>query len=186
MANNEMKVAKDVDLKRYMGRWYEIASFPSRFQPKNGENTRATYTLKEDGTVNVLNETWTNGKRGYIEGTAYKADPNSNEAKLKVKFYVPPFLPIIPVVGDYWVLFLDDDYQYALVGQPTRKFLWILCRQTHLDEEIYNQLVERAKQEGYDVSKLHKTPQSDTPPEEEEEGPKDTKGFWWIKSLLGK
>jgi apolipoprotein D and lipocalin family protein len=184
MANNEMKVAKDVDLKRYMGRWYEIASFPSRFQPKNGENTRATYTLKEDGTVNVLNETWTNGKRGYIEGTAYKADPNSNEAKLKVKFYVPPFLPIIPVVGDYWVLFLDDDYQYALVGQPTRKFLWILCRQTHLDEEIYNQLVERAKQEGYDVSKLHKTPQSDSPPEEE--GPKDTTGFWWIKSLLGK
>eukprot|EP00258_Populus_trichocarpa_P013787 XP_002325147.3 temperature-induced lipocalin-1 isoform X1 [Populus trichocarpa] len=180
----EMEVVKGVDLKRYMGRWYEIASFPSRFQPKNGVNTRATYTLNEDGTVHVLNETWNDGKRGYIEGSAYKADPNSDEAKLKVKFYVPPFLPIIPVVGDYWVLSLDEDYQYALIGQASRKYLWILCRKTHMEDEIYNQLVEKAKEEGYDVEKLHKTPQTDPPPEEE--GPKDTKGIWWFQSILGK
>ncbi|KAK6944383.1 Lipocalin/cytosolic fatty-acid binding domain [Dillenia turbinata] len=161
-----------------------IISINIKFQPKNGENTRATYTLKEDGTVHVLNETWSDGKRGSIDGTAYKADPNSDEAKFKVKFYVPPFLPIIPVVGNYWVLFIDDDYQYALIGEPSRKYLWILCRQTHLDEEIYNQLVQRAKDEGYDVSKLHKTPQSDPPPEGE--GPKDTKGIWWIKSIFGR
>ncbi|WVZ19196.1 hypothetical protein V8G54_006518 [Vigna mungo] len=209
MAKKEMEVVKNVDLKRYMGRWYEIASFPSRFQPKNGENSRATYTLNEDGTVNVLNETWSDGKRGYIEGTAYKADPKSDEAKLKVKFYVPPFLPIIPVVGDYWVLFLDDDYHYALIGQPSRRYLWvnitevealpkfrmllqtdtdklkILCRQTHLDEEIYNQLVQKAKDEGYDVSKLRQTPQSDPPPEAEQ-GSQDNKGIWWIKSIFGK
>ncbi|GLT25395.1 hypothetical protein SLA2020_005260 [Shorea laevis] len=185
MANKEMEVVRNLDIKRYMGRWYEIASFPSTFQPKNGVNTRATYTLKEDGTVNVLNETWTEGKRGYIEGTAYKADPKSDEAKLKVKFYVPPFLPIIPVVGDYWVLIIDDDYQYALIGQPSRKYLWILCRQTQMDEEIYNQLLQKAKDEGYDVSKLHKTPQSDPPPEGEET-PRDTKGIWWIKSIFGK
>ncbi|XP_027901736.1 temperature-induced lipocalin-1-like isoform X3 [Vigna unguiculata] len=185
MAKKEMKVEKGVDLQRYMGRWYEIASFPSRFQPKNGANTRATYTLKEDGSVHVLNETFSDGKRGFIEGTAYKADPNSDEAKLKVKFYVPPFLPIIPVVGDYWVLFLDQDYQYALIGQPSRKYLWILSRKPDLDEEIYKELVEKAKEEGYDVSKLQKTPQSDRP-EEAEEGPRDTKGFWWIKSILGK
>ncbi|EEF38844.1 temperature-induced lipocalin-1 [Ricinus communis] len=184
-AKNEMEVVKGLDIKRYMGRWYEIASFPSRFQPKNGVNTRATYTLNEDGTVHVLNETWSDGKRGYIEGTAYKANPKSDEAKLKVKFYVPPFLPIIPVVGDYWVLYLDDDYSYALIGQPSRNYLWILCRRTHLDDEIYNQLVEKAKEEGYDVSKLHKTQQSDPPPEGEE-GPKDTKGIWWIKSILGR
>lgn len=125
MAKKEMEVVKGVDLQRYMGRWYEIASFPSRNQPKNGTDTRATYTLKEDGTVHVLNETWSDGKRGFIEGTAYKADPNSDEAKLKVKFYLPPFLPIIPVTGDYWVLFLDDDYQYALIGQPSKKSLWV-------------------------------------------------------------
>ncbi|KAL3744198.1 hypothetical protein ACJRO7_013453 [Eucalyptus globulus] len=93
MAKKEMEAVKGLDLRRYMGRWYEIATFPSRFQPKNGVDTRATYALKEDGTVCVLNETWANGKRGSIEGTAYKVDPSSDEAKLKVKFYVPPFLP---------------------------------------------------------------------------------------------
>ncbi|KAI5675989.1 hypothetical protein M9H77_06939 [Catharanthus roseus] len=180
----EMEVVKGLDLQRYMGRWYEIASFPSRFQPRNGTNTRATYTLNPDGTtVHVLNETWSDGKRGSIEGTAYKADPKSDEAKLKVKFYVPPFLPIIPVVGDYWVLYIDNDYQYALIGQPARRYLWILCRSPHMDDETYNMLVEKAKGEGYDVSKLHKTPQPEPPPED---APKDTKGAWWIKSLLGK
>ncbi|KAI9191493.1 hypothetical protein LWI28_009152 [Acer negundo] len=83
MAKKEMEVVKNLDVERYMGRWYEIASFPSRFQPKNGVDTRATYSLNEDGTVHVLNETWNDGKRGYIEGSAYKADPKSDEAKLK-------------------------------------------------------------------------------------------------------
>lgn len=180
-----MEVVKKLDVEKYMGRWYEIASFPSRFQPKNGVNTRATYTLNPDGTVHVLNETWCDGKRGYIEGTAYKADPKSDEAKLKVKFYVPPFLPIIPVTGDYWVLHIDENYQYALIGQPSRNYLWVLCRQNSLDDEIYNQLVEKAKEEGYDVSKLHKTPHTNPPPENDD-APKDTKGIWWIKSILGK
>ncbi|KAL6012116.1 hypothetical protein ACLOJK_002593 [Asimina triloba] len=183
-SKKEIEVVKGLDLGKYMGRWYEIASMPSWFQPKNGINTRATYKLNEDGTVHVLNETWSDGKRSSIEGSAYKADPNSQEAKLKVKFYVPPFLPIIPVVGNYWVLFIDEDYQYVLVGEPSRKNLWILCRQNDLDEEIYNQLLEKAKEQGYDVSKLHKTTQTDPPPEDE--GPKDTKGLWWIKSILGK
>ncbi|OIT01520.1 PREDICTED: temperature-induced lipocalin-1-like [Nicotiana attenuata] len=185
MATKVMEVVKKLDIEKYMGRWYEIASFPSRFQPKNGVNTRATYTLNPDGTVHVLNETWSDGKRGYIEGTAYKADPKSDEAKLKVKFYVPPFLPIIPVTGDYWVLHIDENYQYALIGQPSRNYLWVLCRQNSLDDEIYNQLVEKAKEEGYDVSKLHKTPHTNPPPENND-APKDTKGIWWIKSILGK
>ncbi|KAK4479482.1 hypothetical protein RD792_018150 [Penstemon davidsonii] len=185
MAKKEMETVKGLDIEKYMGRWYELASFPSRFQPKNGVDTRATYTLRPDGTVNVLNETWSDGKRGFIEGTAYKADPKSDEAKLKVKFYVPPFLPIIPVTGDYWVLYIDADYQYAVVGQPSRSYLWILSRQSHVDEEIYNELVEKAKEEGYDVSKLHKTTHSETPPGSDD-APKDTKGIWWIKSIFGK
>ncbi|CAI9760582.1 unnamed protein product [Fraxinus pennsylvanica] len=186
MAEERMTVVKGLDVARYMGRWYEIASFPSRNQPKNGSNTRATYTLNpDDGTVNVLNETWTDGKRGFIQGTAYKADPSNDEAKLKVKFYVPPFLPIFPVTGDYWVLYIDSDYQHALVGQPSRSSLWILCRKPDLDEGTYKELVEKAEAEGYDVSKLHKTPQADPPPESET-APNDTKGIWWIKSILGK
>ncbi|CAA2981421.1 temperature-induced lipocalin-1-like [Olea europaea var. sylvestris] len=185
MAKKEMEVVKGLDIEKYMGRWYEIASFPSRFQPKNGVNTRATYTLNPDGTVHVLNETWSDGKRGFIEGTAYKSDPNSDEAKLKVKFYVPPFLPIIPVTGNYWVLYIDEDYRYVLIGEPSRTSLWILCRQPQLDEEIHYMLVQKAKDEGYDVEKLHKTPQSDPPPKSED-APADTKGFWWIKSIFGK
>ncbi|CAM8931847.1 unnamed protein product [Rhodiola kirilowii] len=184
--DKEMEVVKGIDLKRYMGRWYEIASFPSFFQPKNGVNTRATYTLNEDGTtVKVLNETWSNGKRDYIEGVAYKADPSSDEAKLKVKFYLPPFLPIIPVVGDYWVLYIDDDYQYAVIGQPSRKYLWILSRKNEIDEEVYKELVEKAAEQGYDVSKLHRTPHTNPPPEGDE-APTDKTGIWWIKSIFGK
>ncbi|KAH9312543.1 hypothetical protein KI387_027578 [Taxus chinensis] len=182
-----MEVVKGVDLEKYMGRWYEIASIPSRFQPKGGVNTRATYTLNPDSTVHVLNETWTNGKRGSIEGTAYKVDPQSDEAKLKVKFYVPPFLPIFPVLGDYWVIALDADYRWAMVGQPSRKFLWILSREPHLDEEIYNQLLEKARKEGYNVDLLHKTTHTAQGPEEEQETPKPKDGgVWWLKALFGK
>ncbi|CAI0391237.1 unnamed protein product [Linum tenue] len=97
---------------------------PALFQPKKGENTRATYTLKEDGaTVGVLNETWSDRKRSFIEGIAYKADPESDEAKLKVKLKVPPILPVFPVTGDYWVLYIDPEYQHTLIDQPSRKYL---------------------------------------------------------------
>lgn len=122
----DLNVAQNVDLTRYQGRWYEIASMPSRFQPTTGTNSRATYKLRDDQTVEVLNETWLDGKRSYITGTAWKVDPASPDAKLKVRFVVPPFLPIFPVTGDYWVMKLDaENYQWALVGQPSRKFLWV-------------------------------------------------------------
>ncbi|KAI3874787.1 hypothetical protein MKW98_019360 [Papaver atlanticum] len=150
-SKKEMEVVKDLDIKRYMGIWYEIASFPSRFQPKNGVNTRATYTLQEDGkTVTVLNETWTDGKRGFIQGTAYAADPSSNEAQLKVKFYVPPFLPIIPVVGDYWVLSIDPDnftLQKQSITEPDLQDLHVdvnLCNKRSLGQM---KRWERKKQE---------------------------------------
>ncbi|KAL0710069.1 hypothetical protein Bca4012_017047 [Brassica carinata] len=181
----EMEVVKGLDLERYMGRWYEIASFPSRFQPKDGVDTRATYTLNPDGTVKVLNETWNGGKRGFIQGSAFKTDPKSDEAKFKVRFYLPPFLPIIPVTGDYWVLYIDPEYQHAVIGQPSRSYLWILSRTAHVEEETYKELVKKAVEQGYDVSKLHKTPQSDAPPESNA-APDDTKGIWWLKSIFGK
>ncbi|KAG1358948.1 putative Temperature-induced lipocalin-1 [Cocos nucifera] len=149
--------------------------------------TRATYALRPDGTVRVLNETRTAGgsRRASIEGTAFRAEPADEEARLKVRFYVPPFLPVFPVVGDYCVLFVDENYQRAVVGQPSRRHLWILSRQIHMEEEIYNQLVEKVKEQGYDVEKLQKTQPIDPPPLGEE-GLNDTKGLGWIKSLLGK
>ncbi|XP_047311960.1 temperature-induced lipocalin-1-like [Impatiens glandulifera] len=161
-----MEVMKGVDLKKYMGLWYEIARIKSKFQPKDGVNTRTIYTLRKDGeTMNVLNETWTpNGKRGSIEGIAYKSDPKSVEAKLKIKFMVPPFMPVFPVFGDYWILHLDDNYHYALIGQPSRNSLWILCRENRLDEEIYKMLVKKAADEGYDTRKVCKTYHTEPPP----------------------
>ncbi|KAF8012558.1 hypothetical protein BT93_I0656 [Corymbia citriodora subsp. variegata] len=163
--DNVPTVVKGLDLERYVGRWYEIASLPTFFMPKDGTDTRATYALNKNGTVDVLNETWVNGKRNSIKGIAYKDDPNSDEAKLKLKFYVPPEFPIFPIVGDYWVLYLDADYQYSIVGGPSRKSLFILSRKSHVDDETYKQLVQKAVDEGYDVSNLRKTPQSDTPPQ---------------------
>lgn len=192
-----MQVVRNLDLERYMGRWYEIASFRSRFQPRDGRDTRATYSLADDGaTVRVLNETWTGGgggnKRGFISGTAYKPDPSSDEAKFKVRFYVPPFLPVIPITGDYWVLHIDEAYTYALIGQPSRNYLWILCRENRMDEEVYEMLLKKAADVGYDVKKLIRTSHSETPPpatttdgEPSASRNDDAKGVWWIKSLLG-
>ncbi|KAL9689871.1 hypothetical protein QQ045_010262 [Rhodiola kirilowii] len=155
---SEQQVVRGLDLKKYMGRWYEIAKFPSFFEPQNGENTRATYALKTDGTVDVLNETFLKGKRIFIKGIAYKAHPKSDEAKLKVKFN------LIPVIGDYWVLYVDSDYQYAVVGEPRRTSLFILSRINKIDDQVYNQLVQKASNQGYNVNKLRKTPQSNPPP----------------------
>ncbi|KAK1420947.1 hypothetical protein QVD17_22930 [Tagetes erecta] len=180
-----MQVVKGLDPIQYMGRWYEIAALPSLFQPKNSINTRATYTLNPCGIVHVCNETWSYGKRDCIQGVAYKADPKSNEAKFKVKFYEPPFLPIIPVVGNYWVLYLDDDYQYVMIGEPDRRYLWILSRHNRMDDEIYNMLVKKAKEEGYDVRRLKKTTHTDPPPGLGD-APTDTKGLWWILAIFGK
>ncbi|KAL9664387.1 hypothetical protein QQ045_019787 [Rhodiola kirilowii] len=154
----KQQVVKGLDLKRYTGRWYEIAKYPSIFEPRNGENTRATYTLKADGNIDVLNETFLKGKKVSIKGYAYKADPNSDEAKLKVKFDFLPFR------GDYWVLHVDADYQYAVVGHPFRISLFILSRENKIDDQVYNRLRQKAAEQGYDVDKLTKTTQTDPPP----------------------
>lgn len=188
----DLSVAQNVDLTRYQGRWFEIASMPSRFQPTTGTNSRATYALKEDQTVDVLNETWLDGKRSFINGTAWKVDPASPDAKLKVRFVVPPFFPIFPVTGDYWVMKLDENYQWALVGQPSRKFLWVLSRTPELSEDVYKELLDHATNEGYDVSRLQKTEQIPGVGEGEVEtsvpadGNTDKAGVWWLKSLFGK
>ncbi|KAF3338568.1 temperature induced lipocalin-like protein [Carex littledalei] len=115
-------------------------------------------------------------------GTAYKADPSSDEATFKVKFYLPPFLLVISVIRDYWMLYVDDDYQYVLVGepqimlanskniQPNSYSIHFYCIKNQMEDEVYNHFLEKAKEDGYDVSKLRKTPQDDPPPESKESG----------------
>lgn len=149
-----LRTVPHVDLARYMGTWYDVASFPQRFQ-KGCTNTTATYTLRADGTVEVVNRC----ARSHLEGklTAARArakvvDKTTN-ARLKVSFFWPFW-------GDYWIIDLGRDYEYAVVGHPNRRYLWILSRTPTMAPEVYDGILERLKAQHYDVARLVKTPQA--------------------------
>src|SRR6056297_263026 len=147
-----------VDLDRYLGTWYEIARYPAPFQ-EGCVATSATYSLREDGDIRVLNRCRVNTPDGELrvaEGRAKIIDEQSN-AKLKVTFFWPFY-------GDYWVLALDEDYQWALVGEPSRQYLWILSRTRQMDAALFDSIVGRLPALGYDPEKLLITPQPEGPP----------------------
>jgi len=140
-----------VDIDRYMGKWYEIASFPQWFQ-KGCVATTAMYTLRKDGDVDVLNqcrEKTLDGKEKRAKGKAWVVDKKSN-AKLKVRFFWP-------FSGDYWIIDLGDDYQYAVVGHPKRKYLWILSRTPQMDQQAYDTILAKLGDLQYDLTPLQKT-----------------------------
>jgi apolipoprotein D and lipocalin family protein len=144
-----------VDLKRYSGKWYEIARFPNRFQRSCAGDVSATYTLRPDGKMTVLNECRTaEGKVKKATGTARLADPRGATSKLKVTFFWP-------FSGDYWVIGLDAGYRWALVGDPERDYLWVLSREPKMDDTVYRDVVARAAAQGFDVSKLVRTKQAE-------------------------
>ena len=138
-------VAK-VDLKRYVGTWYEIGRYPNGFQKQCVGNVTANYAVKPSGKLEVKNECLLkSGKTETAIGEAKIADKTTN-AKLKVRF-APGALSFLPFVwGDYWVIDLGKDYEYAVVGDNSRKYLWILSRKPQMDEALYNELAARAKQ----------------------------------------
>lgn len=150
-----------VDLERYAGRWYEIARLPNRFQEKCAGDVAATYTLRADGRVRVVNECRrTDGSTTRAEGVARRAEASGPASRLKVRF-APAVLSFLPFVwGDYWILELDRGYRHALVGDPARKYLWILGRDPAMDAETYQGLAAAAARLGYDTSRLVRTPQS--------------------------
>ena len=146
-----LQTVSHVDLNRYMGKWYDIASFPQRFQ-KGCVASIATYTLRKDGDVDVLNQCrdkTLDGRLRSAKGKAWVVDRQSN-AKLKVRFFWP-------FSGDYWIIDLDSNYQYAVVGHPKRNYLWILCRSPQMDSAVYDGILERLKRQHYDISRLNKT-----------------------------
>lgn len=143
-----LPVVSYVDLKKYMGVWYEIAHLPVSFQ-KGCYATKATYMLRNNGEVEVLNTCNKNsldGKLKKAEGKAFVADPTTN-AKLKVQFFWP-------FKGDYWILDIGEDYQYAVVGEPSRENLWILSRSPRIDQQVLQNIIEKANTQGFDTSKL--------------------------------
>ena len=142
-----------VDLGRYVGTWYEIARYPNRFQKDCASNTMAQYTLLAGGDIRVINSCrQADGTQKVARGKAKIADPQSR-AKLKVTFFWPFY-------GDYWVIGLAPDYSYAIVGEPARKYLWILSRTPRMDDGAYKEAIEKIRVAGYDPSRLQETPQS--------------------------
>jgi apolipoprotein D and lipocalin family protein len=146
--HNTLEVVPHVELEKYLGKWYEIAHLPARFQ-EGCTDTTATYTLSEDGNISVLNECIRNSKVKRAKGKAKVVDKNSG-AKLKVTFFWPFY-------GDYWIINLGKDYDYAVVGTPNRKYLWILSRTPQMDDQLFSQLIESAKSKGFSMNNLIKT-----------------------------
>ena len=146
-------VAK-VDLSRYVGRWYEIAKYPNWFERKCARDVTATYAVRPDGKISVVNRcTKQDGEGTESSGWAKVVDEKTN-AKLKVTFFWPFF-------GDYWILELGANYEYVVVGEPSRKYLWILSRTAKMDEAVYAGIAERLAAKGYDARKLERMRQGD-------------------------
>ena len=149
-----------VDLARYAGRWYEIARLPNRFQTQCASDVAATYSLRADGRVSVVNECRRrDGQATRVEGLARRADAKGPASRLKVRF-APAFLSFLPFVwGDYWILELDREYRWALVGDPSRKYLWILSRTPVMDQAAYGSPAPAATPLGSAPARLVRTPQ---------------------------
>lgn len=146
-----------VDLSRYLGTWYEIANFPQSFQ-RGCTATTATYTLRADGDIDVVNRC----RKGSIDGEEKSAlgrarvIDRATNAKLEVSFFRPFW-------GDYWIIDLSDDYSYAVVGHPGRDYLWILARNSTMAEATYQSIVRRLQAQGYETSRLVRTLQVAVP-----------------------
>ncbi|MFZ1571250.1 MAG: lipocalin family protein [Candidatus Kapaibacterium sp.] len=148
-----METVPYVDLNKFIGKWYEIASYPQSFQ-KGCHCTTAEYTLSKDDYIiveNRCNKDSINGELSYIKGKAF-IEENSGNSKLKVQFFWP-------FRGKYWIIELAEDYSYVVVSNPNKKYLWILSRTPKMDEQIYQGILDKLKLKQFDLSILKMTPQ---------------------------
>jgi apolipoprotein D and lipocalin family protein len=143
----ELRTVPSVDLNRYVGKWFEIARYPNRFEKACASDVTAQYTLRPNGKIEVVNSCRkADGKIKTSSGSAKIADTQSN-AKLKVTFFWPFY-------GNYWIIDLDPDYRYAVVSEPGRDYLWILSRTPKLEPAVYDAITNRLRQNGFDPSRL--------------------------------
>ena len=151
-SKGELEVVRSVDLSRYAGRWYEIARLPNRFEKKCADSVTATYSLRTDGKIEVVNRCRkSSGEYTTAKGKAKIVDKETG-AKLKVTFFWPFY-------GDYWILDLGANYEYAVVGDPSRKYLWILSRTPQIEAALYQQLLARMAARGFKTELMIRTPQ---------------------------
>lgn len=158
-SDQAVQTIASLDVPRYLGTWYEIAKFPNWFQKKCVSNTKAVYTAKPDGNLRVLNSCKTaGGETSEAEGLARQIGAKDSP-KLEVRF-APEWLSFLPLVwGDYWVIDIDPQYQVAAVSDPRREYLWVLSRTPQLDPKVYADLLQRLKQQQFDIQKLELTSQ---------------------------
>lgn len=133
------------DVRRFMGKWYEIARYDHRFE-KGMTHVTATYSLQENGSIKVKNEGYKNGKHKEVEGRAKQPNP-ADPGKLKVSFFLWFY-------SDYYVLDIDPDYRYVLIGSSSDKYLWIMSRDKTLSKEKQAELLDKLRVRGYDTEKL--------------------------------
>lgn len=143
----------ELDLSRYAGTWHEIAHLPVSFQKKCTGEITATYTLRDDGLVGVRNRCRVrDGAFAQAEGVARPVP--GQPGRLQVRF-APDWLGWLPLVwADYWVIALDPDYEWVIVGEPDRKYLWILSRSPTMPLKRFRELKARAEAMGYDLDPL--------------------------------
>jgi apolipoprotein D and lipocalin family protein len=156
-----LQIVPSVDLVRYSGKWFEIARLPNRFQDRCTGDVTATYAPMDAGRLRVVNECRTaDGTFIRAEGEARRADENGPASTLLVRF-APAWLGWLPMVwGDYQIMVLDEEYRYALVGTPDRKYLWVLSRTPSLDDETYDRLMQAAAAQGFEIRRVTLTSQS--------------------------
>jgi apolipoprotein D and lipocalin family protein len=144
-----------VDLARYSGKWFEIAAFPMFFQRNCLGDTTAEYSARDDGAITVHNRCRTDSGFDDATGKATVVEGFAN-SRLKVSFFWP-------FKADYWVLGLDPEYRWAVVGNPNRKYLWVLSRTPQLPAPLLEAALASASAQGFDLSQLHYTPQTQAP-----------------------
>ena len=147
-------VVKELDIQKYLGKWYEIARFDHSFE-RGLVGVTAEYSMRDDGKIKVVNSGYKNsldGKFSQAVGKAKIPDPINEPAKLKVSFFLFFY-------GDYYVMELDKEYQWVLIGSNSDAYLWILSRKPQIEKELYNELLDKLQKRGYDVSKLIKVEQ---------------------------
>lgn len=149
-SSNEPSTVSSVDVVRYCGTWYEIASYVPK-EEKGCIKTKAEYTLNKEGYVDVRNSCRRKGHEKSVRAKAYPV-PDSGNAKLKVQFFRL-------FKGDYWVVDLAEDYSWAAVSTPTSRSLWILSRTPYMEESVYDEIIQRLKERGFDTARLVKTDQ---------------------------